>query len=181
MKNFKLKKNTAIIVAFTSMMVLTACGSSNAGSEASNQNNSDVIVKETETATEENGTKQETDRTSTDVSMEGLLSHVETPAENFTYYILDEQVHIDGYVGTDPVVVIPEFIEGYPVKTVSNIKGKGIQAIKFSDSMEGIGGSLFMSDEDIQYVVFGANIKGVGDYAFMLTSNMKGIQLVSAD
>ena len=175
MKN--LKKLIAVMAALTSMMALAACGNSDVNSNVSSQNNSDATVTESATAMEGNGEEQETVQTGTDVSMESLLNHAETPAEDFTYYISEDRATIDGYVGTDPIVVIPESIEGYPVKAVRDISGKGIQAIKFPDSMEVIGDSLFMGDEDIQYVVFGANIKEVGEYTFLYCSNMKEIQL----
>ena len=177
MKKLKIKKIIAVMTALTSMMILAACGSSDVDSTASNQSDSNVEVTESETAIEEDKTNREESQISTDVSMEGLLSHAETPAEDFTYYISNDIVIIDGYIGTDPIVVIPESIEGYPVKSIINIKGKGIQAIKFSDSMEAISESLFLLDEDIQYVVFGANVKIVGKEAFYICPNMKEIQL----
>lgn len=176
MKNLNFKKMIAVMAALTSIMALTACGNSDANSNVSSPNNNDTTVTESVSDMEENAGEEETVQTGTDVSMESLLNHAETPAEDFTYYISEDEVTIDGYVGTDPIVVIPESIEGYPVKYIINIKGKGIQAIKFPDSMETIG-SLFMMDEDIQYVVFGSNIREVGDDAFYICKNLKEVQL----
>lgn len=107
--------------------------------------------------------------------MDLLLSHAETPAEDFKYYISDECAYIDDYIGTDPIVVIPESIEGYPVKTISSLGNEGIQALRLSDSVEFVGGFRF--DKDLQYVVFGANVKTVGDNAFEGCSNLKEIRL----
>lgn len=170
-----MKKTIAIIATFISLTALTACGTKDADSTAADQQNSDGLVTENTASSGEGAEEKETALPNDEVSMENLLSHAETPAEDFTYYISDECAIINNYIGADPIVVIPESIEGYPVKTISSLGNKGIQAIRFSDSVEFVGGFCF--DSDLQYVVFGANVKTVGDEAFEGCSNLKEIRL----
>lgn len=170
-----MKRTIAIIATFISLIALTACGSRGADSTAADQENSDGVVTENTASAGESEEEKETDSSNGEVSMENLSSHAETPAEDFTYYISDECANISDYIGTDPIVVIPESIEGYPVKTISSLGNKGIQAIRFSDSVEFVGGFCF--DSNLQYVVFGANVKKVGNEAFEGCSNLKEIIL----
>ena len=174
MKSLKMKK-TIVIALLISLIALTACGNKDTNSMASEQGNSDVVVTESTASAGESVEEKEAVQSNDEVSMDSLLSHAETSAEDFKYYISDGYAWIDDYLGMDPIVVIPESIEGSPVKTISSLGNKGIQALKLSDSVESVGG--FINDDDLQYLVFGANVKTVEDRAFLCCYNLKEIIL----
>lgn len=162
-----MKKKFLIIILATAMFGITACGEG--GSKV--EQLSEYVDREEKV----DGTVEAL--TQTEVSMEELQQHEETPAEDFEYSLLEGFVYIRGYHGTDNLVVIPETIEGMPVTIVDGLSGSGIAGIKFADSVESIGESCFFKDESIQYVIFGQNVKAVGAIAFELCINLKEIQL----
>lgn len=155
---------------------MTACGGKGTGGT--------VTPKPTEESqTQSQGTKDTTPNTvtpeitSTEVSLDALLNHAETPAEDFDYRADGTYSYIYEYLGTDPIVVIPETLDGCPVKSVDGLTGCGIKAVKYSDSVELIEDRSFAFDANLQYVVFGSNIKEVGKIAFQGCENLEYLSL----
>lgn len=47
-----------------------------------------------------------------EITMDDLMSHDETPAEDFELIDNSDEIVIEKYVGKDPIVVIPDEIDG---------------------------------------------------------------------
>lgn len=163
-----------ILVGGALAVLLTACG----GKEAAEEN-----VQET-MQTDAQETTAEAQGTTTDeavITMDALLNHAETPAEDFNYMVNDNSVIIEGYTGNDPIVVIPETIEGKPVSLIRKLGSTGIDAIKLSDSVETIDDSCFMPTSSegtsVKIVVFGNGVKKIGKNAFLNCSNLEELEL----
>lgn len=140
-----------------------------------------------------------------DVTLEEFLNHGVTDVTNFTYEIstdsnyseTEEACFITSYLGTDPVVVIPDEIEGYPVisflDTFSKGNGKNVVALKCGNSIYQINGYSFMSmsesakqDEDswkpgsLKYFVGGQGLATINDAAFDGCKQLEYIKLVNS-
>ena len=165
------KRNLALLLT----AALLSMGGCAAGGETTEQNQqtAQAFVETGEESTE-TGTKT---AASGEASMEALEQHEETPAEDFTYSVLETGIYISGYQGDDSLVVIPEEIDGTPVTLVDGLRSAGIEGIKFSDTVETIGASCFFYDETLQYVICGENVKTIEEAAFSCCANLKEIRL----
>ena len=75
-------------------------------------------------------------------------------------------------------MVIPEEIEGYPVKEIYGIPD-GVKALYIPDSVELINRRAFLNNEDLEYVYIGKNVKNIGDEAFSGCTNIRGFYIAS--
>ena len=167
-----MKKRLLVLgLAFT-MLVATACGtSSDNGSKTSKadktvtatsndnkktetQNNDDKDTKKEET--------KESYKSADDITMDDLNNHEETSADDFEYGDgPDGSVVIDGYIGDDPIVVIPDEIDGKKVVDFGKIftNNKDVVAIKVGDNVENIKNGAFGNCDNLKYIVLGKNVK----------------------
>ncbi len=179
MNKGKYLKFMQVIVGSILVVFLTACGEK----VVVDENSQETTQADTPAANdEEAGRADEKQNTTGEVTMDTLLSHAETPAEEFDYVIGgNETVIIEGYTGKDPIVVIPDNIEGYPVSAIRKLGTAGIEAIKLSDSVETIENNCFMPTDSeidsIKIVVLGKGVKTIGNNAFMCCSNLKEVKL----
>lgn len=144
---------------------------------------------ETKTLAEENGENNGTDEVENgeikkEITLEDVLNHAETPAEDFEYNIIEhggdigEKVEITGYKGSDTIVVIPEKIEGRDVISAKGFANDStVRGVKISDSIEELGDRMFCNNENIEIVVLGDNVKNVGEGCFVFTGNLKQVIL----
>lgn len=167
-----MKKEWIMITSIIAVM-LTACG------EEKNQHNVTPGSEENQIVESENANEstEQSMPVVENVSLETLLSHEESAATDFDYWTDGEYAYIDGYLGSDVIVVIPEKLDGCPIKEVGILKGKGIQAIKYSNTVELIRESSFSFDTDLRYVVLGSNVKTIGKIAFERCKNLEYVQL----
>ena len=167
-----MKKRLLVLgLAFT-MLAATACGtSSDNGSKTSKadktvtatsndnkktekQNNDDKDAKKEET--------KESYKSADDITMDDLNNHEETSADDFEYGDgPDGSVVIDGYTGDDPIVVIPDEIDGKKVVDFGKIftNNKDVVAIKVGDNVENIKNGAFGNCDNLKYIVLGKNVK----------------------
>ncbi len=167
-----MKKRLLVLgLAFT-MLAVTACGtSSDNGSKTSKadktvtatsndnkktetQNNDDKDTKKEET--------KESYKSADDITMDDLNNHEETSADDFEYGDgPDGSVVIDGYIGDDPIVVIPDEIDGKKVVDFGKIftNNKDVVAIKVGDNVENIKNGAFGNCDNLKYIVLGKNVK----------------------
>ena len=167
-----MKKRLLVLgLAFT-MLAATACGtSSDNGSKTSKadktvtatsndnkktetQNNDDKDTKKEET--------KESYKSADDITMDDLNNHEETSADDFEYGDgPDGSVVIDGYTGDDPIVVIPDEIDGKKVVDFGKIftNNKDVVAIKVGDNVENIKNGAFGNCDNLKYIVLGKNVK----------------------
>ena len=168
-----MKKRLLVLgLAFT-MLAATACGtSSDDGNKTSKADktvtatsNSDK-TSETQKDDDKKDDAKESYKSADDITMDDLKNHEETPAEDFKYRDKSNgEAVIKEYTGDDPIVVIPNEIDGKKVvdfgKTFTN--NKDIIAIKIGDNVEDIIENAFTNCDNLKYIVFGKNVKVIND------------------
>ena len=113
------------------VMGLVGCGgtdSSDKSAESKENNNSEAFVTD-----------------SAEITVDDVRNHAETPASDFEYIDNGDSVSIKAYNGSDPIVVIPEQIDGKDV--ISIINGP-------------------FSNDSLKYVDLGDNLKEFDDAYF---------------
>ena len=167
-----MKKRLLVLgLAFT-MLAATACGtSSDNGSKTSKADKTVTSAtnddKKTETQNNDgkDAKKEETKesyKSADDITMDDLNNHEETSADDFEYGDgPDGSVVIDGYTGDDPIVVIPDEIDGKKVVDFGKIftNNKDVVAIKVGDNVENIKNGAFGNCDNLKYIVLGKNVK----------------------
>jgi len=168
-----MKKRLLVLgLAFT-MLAATACGtSSDNGSKTSKADktvtatsNSDK-TSETQKNDDKNDDAKESYKSADDITMDDLKNHEEAPAEDFKYRDKSNgEAVIKEYTGDDPIVVIPNEIDGKKVvdfgKTFTN--NKDIIAIKIGDNIEEVAEGALTNCDNLKYIVFGKNVKVIND------------------
>ena len=168
-----MKKRLLVLgLAFT-MLAATACGtSSDDGNKTSKADktvtatsNSDK-TSETQKNDDKKDDAKENYKSADDITMDDLKNHEETSAEDFEYGDgPNGSIVIDGYIGDDPIVVIPNEIDGKKVvdfgKTFTN--NKDIIAIKIGDNIEEVAEGALTNCDNLKYIVFGKNVKVIND------------------
>ena len=167
-----MKKRLLVLgLAFT-MLATTACGtSSDNGSKTSKADktvtatSNDNKKTETQNNDDKDSKKEETKesyKSADDITMDDLNNHEETSADDFEYGDgPDGSVVIDGYTGDDPIVVIPDEIDGKKVVDFGKIftNNKNIVAVKIGDNIDKIEHGAFTNCENLKYIVLGSNVK----------------------
>ena len=168
-----MKKRLLVLgLAFT-MLAATACGtSSDDGNKTSKADktvtatsNSDK-TSETQKNDDKKDDAKESYKSADDITMDDLKNHEETSAEDFEYGDgPNGSIVIDGYIGDDPIVVIPNEIDGKKVvdfgKAFTN--NKDIIAIKIGDNIEEVAEGALTNCDNLKYIVFGKNVKVIND------------------
>ncbi|MDD4431833.1 MAG: leucine-rich repeat domain-containing protein, partial [Bacteroidales bacterium] len=101
--------------------------------------------------------------------LSSLSAFAATPVSDFTYEILEGQVTITGYTGSDEHVVIPSEIEGQPVTELGRRAFReNTQAKSFvlPDSLRRIGDQCFMLCENLETIEIPAQVEKIGNFAF---------------
>ena len=168
-----MKKRLLVLgLAFT-MLAATACGtSSDDGNKTSKADktvtatsNSDK-TSETQKNDDKKDDAKESYKSADDITMDDLKNHEETPGEDFKYRDKSNgEAVIKEYTGDDPIVVIPNEIDGKKVvdfgKTFTN--NKDIIAIKIGDNIEEVAEGALTNCDNLKYIVFGKNVKTIED------------------
>ena len=168
-----MKKRLLVLgLAFT-MLAATACGTSSYNGNKTSKADKTVTATSDNDKTSEiqkNDDKKddakESYKSADDITMDDLKNHEETSAEDFEYGDgPNGSIVIDGYIGEDPIVVIPNEIDGKKVvdfrKAFTN--NKDIIAIKIGDNVEDIIENAFTNCDNLKYIVFGKNVKTIED------------------
>lgn len=168
-----MKKRLLVLgLAFT-MLAATACGtSSDDGNKTSKADktvtatsNSDK-TSETQKNDDKKDDAKESYKSADDITMDDLKNHEETPGEDFKYRDKSNgEAVIKEYTGDDPIVVIPNEIDGKKVvdfgKTFTN--NKDIVAIKIGDNIEEVAEGALTNCDNLKYIVFGKNVKTINN------------------
>ena len=168
-----MKKRLLVLgLAFT-MFAATACGtSSDDGNKTSKADKTVTATSNSDKASEaqKNDDKKddakESYKSADDITMDDLENHEETPAEDFKYRDKSNgEAVIKEYTGDDPIVVIPNEIDGKKVvdfgKTFTN--NKDIVAIKIGDNIEEVAEGALTNCDNLKYIVFGKNVKTINN------------------
>ncbi len=126
---------------------------------------------------EVNSSEQVTD--SAEITVDDVKNHAETPASDFEYVDHGDSVSIKAYNGSDPIVVIPEQIDGKDV--ISIIDGpfsndSFIKGISLPDTIKEIRDSTFGLNDSLQ-VVLASGVETVGRAAFQHNDSLKYVDL----
>ena len=168
-----MKKRLLVLgLAFT-MLAATACGtSSDDGNKTSKADktvtatsNSDK-TSETQKNDDKKDDAKESYKSADDITMDDLKNHEETLADDFEYGDgPNGSIVIDGYTGEDPIVVIPNEIDGKKVVDIGRMfaNNKDVVAIKVGDNVEDIIENAFTNCDNLKYIVFGKNVKVIND------------------
>ena len=168
-----MKKRLLVLgLAFT-MLAATACGtSSDDGNKTSKADktvtatsNSDK-TSETQKNDDKKDDAKESYKSADDITMDDLKNHEETPAEDFKYRDKSNgEAVIKEYTGDDPIVVIPNEIDGKKVVDFGKIftNDKDIVAVKVGDNVEEIADGAFTNCDNLKYVILGKNVKKFND------------------
>ena len=168
-----MKKRLLVLgLAFT-MFAATACGiSSDDGNKTSKADktvtatpNSDK-TSETQKNDDKKDDAKESYKSADDITMDDLKNHEETSADDFEYGEgPNDSIVIDGYIGEDPIVVIPNEIDGKKVVDFGRMftNNKDVVAIKVGDNVEDIMENAFTNCDNLKYIVFGKNVKVIND------------------
>ena len=168
-----MKKRLLVLgLAFT-MLAATACGTSSDDGNKTSKADKTVTAtsngdktSETQKKDDKKDDAKENYKSADDITMDDLKNHEETSAEDFEYGDgPNGSIVIDGYIGEDPIVVIPNEIDGKKVvdfgKAFTN--NKDIIAIKIGDNIEEVAEGALTNCDNLKYIVFGKNVKVIND------------------
>ena len=177
-----MKKRLLILGMIFTMAVSSAgCGNSssdNAGKTDQTKQTADVQDSQKDTSSsDKSDNKNDTSYKSADeITMDDLMSHDETPAEDFELIDSTDNIIIEKYVGKDPIVVIPDEIDGKKVVGFSFMNDKNIVAVRIGDNIREIDQNAFGNAENLKYLVLGKSVKSIDGYNFYGT-NLKELIL----
>ena len=178
-----MKKRLLILGMIFTMAVSSAgCGSSssdNAGKTDQTKQTANVQDSQKDESSDsksDNDKKDEKYKSADEITMDDLMSHDETPAEDFEFNDGRDNIIIDKYVGKDPIVVIPDEIDGKKVVGFSFMNDKNIVAVRIGDNIREIDQNAFGNAENLKYLVLGKSVKSIDGYNFYGT-NLKELIL----
>ena len=177
-----MKKRLLILGMIFTMAVSSAgCGNSssdNSGKTDQTKQTADVQDSQKDTSSsDKSDDKNDTNYKSADeITMDDLMSHDETPAEDFELIDSTDNIIIEKYVGKDPIVVIPDEIDGKKVVGFSFMNDKNIVAVRIGDNIREIDQNAFGNAENLKYLVLGKSVKSIDGYNFYGT-NLKELIL----
>ncbi len=168
-----MKKRLLVLgLAFT-MLAATACGTSSDGGNKTSKADKTVTAtsnsdktSETQKDDDKKDDAKESYKSADDITMDDLKNHEETPAEDFKYRDKSNgEAVIKEYMGDDPIVVIPNEIDGKKVVDFGKIftNDKDIVAVKVGDNVEEIADGAFTNCDNLKYVILGKNVKKFND------------------
>ena len=172
-----MKKRLLILGMIFTMAVSSAgCGSSssdNAGKTEQPKQTATVQDSQKDTSNDsksDNDKKDTKYKTADEITMDDLMSHDETPAEDFEFNDNSDEIVIDKYVGKDPIVVIPDEIDGKKVIGFSFMNDKNIVAVRIGDNIREIDRYAFGNAENLKYLVLGKSVKSIDGGNFFGTN-----------
>lgn len=173
-----MKKIMAIIASMAVMMSFAACGDKN-DTSIDTENTAVSTAVDTAEGEETNNDDGVSVTDSAEITVDDVRNHAETPASDFEYVDHGDSVSIKAYNGSDPIVVIPEQIDGKDV--ISIIDGpfnndSFIKGISLSATIKEIGDSTFGLNDSLQ-VVLASGVETVGRAAFRHNDSLKYVDL----
>jgi hypothetical protein len=190
-----MKKRLLILGMIFTMAVSSAgCGSSSSdNSGKADQSKQTATVQDSQKDTS-NDSKSDNDKKDTkyksadEITMDDLMSHDETPAEDFEFNDGADEIVIQKYVGKDPIVVIPDEIDGKKVVGFESAftLNNNIVAVKIGNNVQEVENSAFSGCKQLKYVVMGDSVKTIGGRMFAQTNLQElvlndGLQKIGQD
>ena len=190
-----MKKRLLILGMIFTMAVSSAgCGSSssdNAGKTDQTKQTANVQDSQKDESSDsksDNDKKDEKYKSADEITMDDLMSHGETPAEDFELIDNSDEIVIEKYVGKDPIVVIPDEIDGKKVVGFESAftLNNNIVAVKIGNNVQEVENSAFSGCKQLKYVVMGDSVKTIGGRMFAQTNLQElvlndGLQKIGQD
>ncbi|RGS39406.1 leucine-rich repeat domain-containing protein [Coprococcus eutactus] len=161
-----MKKIIAIIAAMAVMMSFAACGDKK-DTSVDTEDTAVSTAVDTAEGEETNNDDGVSVTDSVEITVDDVKNHAETPASDFEYVDHGDSVSIKAYNGSDPIVVIPEQIDGKDV--ISIIDGpfsndSFIKGISLPDTIKELS-YTFCNNACLQ-VVLATGVETVGEGTF---------------
>ncbi len=121
--------------------------------------------------------KQESSQVVVDESLENKLP---CPAEDFDYIISENKVEIQGYIGSERVVVVPQTIEEMSVAAIHNYafgNDCGIERIRIPESVTMFKETIFVNNKALKEVIIDAHLDVLPESTFLNCSSLESVQL----
>lgn len=99
------------------------------------------------------------------------------PVTDFEYTVGKESVTITNYIGKDKTVVIPDEIEGKPVKAISHFRSEDIESVSIPSSVTIIWDGAFAGCTSLKEVNFGDSIETINHNAFYKCTSLTEVKL----
>jgi len=115
------------------------------------------------------------------VSLNDLMNA--SPTDVNELYLMgssDTEYWVSGYYGTSPILVIPEEYQGAPITAVTQYAlgaSSVAEALRINDSCTELQDFACYGSEFLKIVVFGSNVKSVGESAFMNCGELETVVL----
>lgn len=164
-----MKKVFAYLLLVSLLLTLVGCASSQGNKQPSTNMNANNATPTTVPISA--STTQPTTTPTTQPTVQA------TPASDFEYVISENggYVTIDGYIGTAKNVVVPNKIEGLPVRGVRLPGNETIESIVLPDTYETIYMEAFMSCSNLRSIVLGNNVTLINPSAFSHCTKLESI------
>ena len=189
-----MKKKLLILGMIFTMAVSSAgCGSSSSSDNAGRTDKQTATVQDSQNDTSsdsksDNDKKDTKYKSADEITMDDLMSHDETPAEDFEFNDGADEIVIQKYVGKDPIVVIPDEIDGKKVVGFESAftLNNNIVAVKIGNNVQKVENSAFSGCKQLKYVVMGDSVKTIGGRMFAQTNLQElvlndGLQKIGQD
>ena len=181
-----MKKRLLVLgLAFT-MLAATACGTSSDGGNKTSKADKTVTAtsnndktSETQKNDDKKDDAKESYKSADDITMDDLKNHEETPGEDFKYRDKSNgEAVIKEYTGDDPIVVIPNEIDGKKVVDFGKIftNNQDVVAVKIGNNVEKIENGAFTNCKNLKYLVLGENVK-IFEYGNVGDDKLEQIEL----
>ena len=183
-----MKKRLLILGMIFTMAVSSAgCGSSssdNAGKTDQTKQTANVQDSQKDESSDsksDNDKKDAKYKSADEITMDDLMSHDETPAEDFEFNDGRDDIIIDKYVGKDEID--GKKVVGFESAFSLN---NNIVAVKIGNNVQEVVKSAFSGCKQLKYVVMGDSVKTIGGGVFDGTNLQElvlndGLQKVGSD
>ena len=103
----------------------------------------------------------------------------ETPAEDFSYDIIDGEISITGYNGTEREIRIPKKIADRPVTKIGSeaFSGYDLVSIKFPNTLTIIGNNAFEYCSCLESIEIPKTVEKIGEKAFYHCSALEKVSI----
>ena len=152
---------SAMIIMAALVMGLVGCGGTDSADKTTGGKSSEQVAD------------------SAEITVDDVKNHAETPASDFEYVDNGDSVSIKAYNGSDPIVVIPEQIDGKDVISIMDgtfSNDSFIKGISLPVTIKEIGDSTFGLNDSLQ-VVLASGVETVGRAAFQYNDSLKYVDL----
>lgn len=168
-----MRKRLLILSILLASISLTGCGKGGYTSPITNNVSVEQEDSLKSTQKEDKADDKVVYKSADQITMDDLMNHDVTPVECFEYSEDSESglAVINSYIGDDPIVVIPDEINGNKVigfgRTFTN--NENVVAVKIGNNVTEITNYAFTNCSSLKYVVLGESVEKMGGATFTNT------------